>query len=94
MTAYAIFFYVLMFVLGSVMGSFVGAMTWRMKTNRDWVRGRSECERCHHKLAVIDLIPIFFVVRIIRLAISPRFATSTLEKRNIGRVTRWKENCE
>lgn len=59
MTAYAIFFYVLMFVLGSVMGSFVGAMTWRMKTNRDWVRGRSECERCHHKLAVIDLIPIF-----------------------------------
>ena len=59
MTVYAIFFYVLMFVLGSVMGSFVGAMTWRMKTNRDWVRGRSECERCHHKLAVIDLIPIF-----------------------------------
>lgn len=59
MTAYAIFFYVLMFVLGSVMGSFVGAMTWRMKTNRDWVRGRSECECCHHKLAVIDLIPIF-----------------------------------
>lgn len=59
MIAYAIFFYVLMFVLGSVMGSFVGAMTWRMKTNRDWVRGRSECERCHHKLAVIDLIPIF-----------------------------------
>ena len=59
MTAYAIFFYVLMFVLGSVIGSFVGAMTWRMKTNRDWVRGRSECERCHHKLAAIDLIPIF-----------------------------------
>lgn len=59
MTAYAIFFYVLMFVLGSVIGSFVGAMTWRMKTNRDWVRGRSECECCHHKLAVIDLIPIF-----------------------------------
>lgn len=59
MTAYAIFFYVLMFILGSVIGSFVGAMTWRMKTNRDWVRGRSECERCHHKLAVIDLIPIF-----------------------------------
>lgn len=59
MTAYAIFFYVLMFILGSAIGSFVGAMTWRMKTNRDWVRGRSECERCHHKLAVIDLIPIF-----------------------------------
>ena len=59
MIAYAIFFYVLMFMLGLAMGSFVGAMTWRMKTNRDWVRGRSECERCHHKLAVIDLIPIF-----------------------------------
>lgn len=59
MTAYAIFFYVLMFILGSVMGSFVGAVTWRMKTNRDWVRGRSECECCHHKLAAIDLFPIF-----------------------------------
>lgn len=41
------------------MGSFVGVMTWRMKHHRDWVRGRSECEHCHHQLAVIDLIPVF-----------------------------------
>lgn len=59
MIAYAIFFYALMFMLGLAMGSFVGAMTWRMKTNRDWVRGRSECEHCHHKLVAIDLIPVF-----------------------------------
>ena len=41
------------------MGSFVGAMTWRMKHHRDWVKGRSECEHCHHQLAAIDLIPVF-----------------------------------
>lgn len=49
----------LMFVLGSVMGSFVGAMTWRMRHHLDWVKGRSECEHCHHQLAVLDLIPIW-----------------------------------
>ncbi len=44
------------------MGSFVGAMTWRMKTHKDWVKGRSECEHCHHQLAVVDLIPILSYV--------------------------------
>ena len=36
----------------------VGAMTWRMRHRLDWVKGRSECEHCHHQLAVLDLIPI------------------------------------
>ena len=58
MNAYVIFYLLFIFVLGAVMGSFVGAMTWRMKTHKDWVKGRSECEHCHHQLAVIDLIPI------------------------------------
>lgn len=40
------------------MGSFVGAMTWRMHQHLDWVKGRSECEHCHHRLAVVDLIPL------------------------------------
>lgn len=49
-------------MLGAVMGSFVGAMTWRMHTHRDWVKGRSECEHCHHKLSPLDLVPIFSYV--------------------------------
>lgn len=53
-----IIFYLFIFILGTVMGSFVGAMTWRMHEGKDWVNGRSECERCHHKLGAIDLIPI------------------------------------
>lgn len=62
MNAYVIFYLLFIFVLGAVMGSFVGAMTWRMKTHKDWVRGRSECEHCHHQLAVVDLIPILSYV--------------------------------
>ena len=45
--------------LGAIFGSFIGAMTWRMKHHKDWVRGRSECEHCHHKLSPLDLVPIF-----------------------------------
>ena len=62
MNAYVIFYLLFIFVLGAVMGSFVGAMTWRMKTHKDWVKGRSECEHCHHQLAVVDLIPILSYV--------------------------------
>lgn len=54
-----IIFYGVIFLLGEIAGSFVGALTWRVHTKRDWVRGRSECEKCHHKLSVLDLVPIF-----------------------------------
>ena len=40
------------------MGSFAYAMTLRMHDGRDWVRGRSECENCHHALAWYDLVPL------------------------------------
>lgn len=46
-------------LVGAAMGSFVGAMTWRMRHEMDFVRGRSECEHCHHVLSAFDLIPIF-----------------------------------
>ena len=45
-------------LMGAIMGSFVGALTWRIHKNMDFVRGRSECEHCHHKLGTADLIPI------------------------------------
>lgn len=44
--------------VGAAMGSFIDALTWRLHTKRNFVTGRSECEHCHHKLGVFDLIPI------------------------------------
>lgn len=56
MDVFAVF---LMFWLGAVFGSFAGAVAWRIKKEKDFVKGRSECEHCHHTLAPLDLIPIF-----------------------------------
>ncbi|HRK41230.1 MAG TPA: prepilin peptidase [Candidatus Saccharibacteria bacterium] len=58
MFIYEVFICVFLAVLGAAMGSFAGAVVWRLKHKRDIVRERSECEHCHHKLGVLDLIPI------------------------------------
>jgi prepilin signal peptidase PulO-like enzyme (type II secretory pathway) len=46
------------FVIGTAFGSFALAMTDRMKAKKDWVRGRSECDSCKHRLEPKDLVPI------------------------------------
>lgn len=46
-------------VIGAAMGSFAGATVWRMRKKMDFLKGRSECEHCHHKLSVLDLVPVF-----------------------------------
>jgi leader peptidase (prepilin peptidase) / N-methyltransferase len=48
-----------LFLLGLVFGSFVLAVVDRMKSGRDWVKGRSECESCKHVLRPVDLVPVF-----------------------------------
>jgi prepilin signal peptidase PulO-like enzyme (type II secretory pathway) len=45
-------------VIGLAFGSFVGALVWRLHERKDFVSDRSECEHCHHKLGVLDLIPV------------------------------------
>ncbi len=50
---------VYLFMLGLSLGSFALAMVDRMKTNRDWVKGRSACEFCKQTLKPIDLVPVF-----------------------------------
>lgn len=45
-------------LIGAAMGSFVGALTWRIRHKMDFVKGRSECEHCHHILSAWDLLPI------------------------------------
>ncbi len=49
---------IVLLVLGLSFGSFVNAFVWRLHENKDWLNDRSECIYCHHKLAVIDLIPV------------------------------------
>jgi prepilin signal peptidase PulO-like enzyme (type II secretory pathway) len=49
----------LLVVFGLIFGSFVNALVWRLRHNKDWVKGRSECSRCHHPLAPKDLVPLF-----------------------------------
>ena len=45
-------------LIGLAFGSFVGALVWRLHEHKDFVSDRSECEHCHHKLGVWDLIPV------------------------------------
>lgn len=49
---------VYIFILGLCFGSFALAMVDRMRAKKDWVKGRSECDYCHHKLGAMDLIPV------------------------------------
>ena len=48
----------ILFFIGTCIGSFTGALVWRIHNKKNWLTGRSCCESCSHKLAVIDLIPI------------------------------------
>lgn len=48
-----------LFVLGLCLGSFVNALTWRLYTGKDWVRARSQCPDCSHRLSATDLVPVF-----------------------------------
>ncbi len=50
--------YILAGLLGAVCGSALTALLHRQATNQSWFRGRSQCPRCKHVLAVRDLIPI------------------------------------
>ncbi len=44
---------------GLAFGSFLNAMVWRIHKKKDWVKGRSECDYCKHKLSALDLMPLF-----------------------------------
>jgi prepilin signal peptidase PulO-like enzyme (type II secretory pathway) len=47
-----------LFILGLCLGSFINALTWRLHEKKDWVKAHSQCPRCGHSLAAIDLIPV------------------------------------
>lgn len=49
---------VYLFVVGLAFGSFALAMVDRMHSGKDWVKGRSACDSCGHKLGARDLVPV------------------------------------
>lgn len=52
----------ILIVFGLALGSFVNAFVWRLHEGKDWIKDRSECVHCHHKLASKDLIPVLSYV--------------------------------
>ena len=53
-----VIFYLFIFLLGLVIGSFLNSVIYRLDKKESPLRGRSFCPYCHHKLALIDLIPV------------------------------------
>ena len=51
-------FYVIIFILGCCCGSFLNCVIYRLSTNQSFLRGRSFCPSCKHRLGFFDLIPI------------------------------------
>lgn len=72
-------FYILIFILGITFGSFLTLATYRIPLNQDITHERSYCPNCNHKLAFLDLIPVFSYIflggkcRYCKKKISPRY---------------------
>ena len=52
-------FYLFAFILGSIVGSFLNCIIYRIETKQSFLKGRSFCPACKHKLNFFDLIPFF-----------------------------------
>ncbi|NQU82777.1 MAG: prepilin peptidase [Parcubacteria group bacterium] len=48
----------IIFIFGLCIGSFLNCLVYRIESKKSFTRGRSLCPKCHHKLGVLDLIPI------------------------------------
>lgn len=49
----------LVFILGLSIGSFLNVVIYRLENNKSFLKGRSYCPHCKHKLTWIDLVPVF-----------------------------------
>ena len=54
-----IFVYIISFVFGLIVGSFLNCVTYRLEKGKSFLKGRSFCPKCKHKLDLMDLIPLF-----------------------------------
>lgn len=50
--------YILSLILGLFVGSFINCVVYRVYNKESFLKGRSKCPKCGHKLKVLDLIPV------------------------------------
>jgi prepilin signal peptidase PulO-like enzyme (type II secretory pathway) len=51
--------YLTTFIFGTFIGSFLNCVIYRIENNLSFLKGRSFCPHCKHKLGFFDLFPIF-----------------------------------
>jgi len=51
--------YFFIFLFGLAVGSFLNCVIYRLEKNESFLKGRSFCPHCKHKLTWYDLIPLF-----------------------------------
>lgn len=49
-------------LLGVILGSFFNVVVQRSLKGKDWVKGKSRCDKCGHDLGLLDLIPVLSYV--------------------------------
>ena len=65
MIMFKILLLIIIFLLGLVIGSFLNVVIYRLWQKKSFLKGRSFCPHCQHRLAWKDLIPIlsFLILR-------------------------------
>jgi len=51
--------YLIVFIFGTFIGSFLNCIIYRIENNLSFLKGRSFCPYCKHKLGFFDLFPVF-----------------------------------
>ena len=51
-------YFFILFIFGLCVGSFLNCVVYRLETGQSFLKGRSFCPYCKHKLSFFDLIPI------------------------------------
>jgi prepilin signal peptidase PulO-like enzyme (type II secretory pathway) len=61
----SIFYLIIFFLFGLFVGSFLNCLIYRLSLGESFLRGRSYCPKCKHKLSWYDLIPLlsFFILK-------------------------------
>ncbi|TFB07960.1 prepilin peptidase [Candidatus Atribacteria bacterium MT.SAG.1] len=54
-----IMIYLIIFIFGTFIGSFLNCVIYRLENKQSFLKGRSFCPECKHKLYFFDLIPVF-----------------------------------
>lgn len=49
---------IIFFILGLLMGSFFTVIGLRLPKHENFITNRSYCDKCHHELSMLDMVPI------------------------------------